>query len=214
MQHSSIVKMVIAAVVSSFLLMQPAHAEDKAARRAALLMRKMQADMQAKLDAQQAAFEQEKQTMAQQLAEQQVTIDELTDSKARLGRAKRNLTKQKSALEAKNKQTTTALEAAKQQIDTLSSKLQSTEEALAFSQQQRKTILANLADTNKTLTSCEAQNQKLYAYGSELIDFYESPKAVKAIKDKASFLQSKRVVLDNLLQNEQNLLDENHFEFD
>lgn len=214
MQHSSIVKMIIATVVASVLLIQPAYAEDKAARRAALLMRKMQADFEAKSAAQQASFEQEKQAMTQQLAEQQVLIDELTESKAKLTRSKRYLSKQKSALEKQNKKTTATLEAANTQIEVLSTKLKSTEDALAFSQSQRKTILANLATSNKDLATCEAKNQKLYAYGSELIDFYESPKAVNAIKDKSSFLQSKRVVLDNLLQDQQNLLDENHFEFD
>ncbi len=214
MTYTKMVNLFVSTIILSLLLVSPVQAEDKAARRAALLMRKMQADMQAQLDAQKAAFEQEKQTMAQEIAEQQVAIDELTGSKARLGRAKHRLTKEKTALETQNKKTNAALEAANTQIEELSTKLKSTEDALAFSQQQRKTILANLGETNKSLSTCEARNQKLYAYGSELIDFYESPKAVKAVKDKASFLQSKRVVLDNLLQNQQDLLDENRFQFD
>ncbi len=214
MTYTKMVNLFVSTIILSLLLVSPVQAEDKAARRAALLMRKMQADMQAQLDAQKAAFEQEKQTMAQEIAEQQVMIDDLTGTKASLGRAKRRLTKEKTALETQNKNTSAALEAANTQIEELSTKLKSTEDSLAFSQQQRKTILANLGETNKSLSTCEARNQKLYAYGSELIDFYESPKAVKAVKDKASFLQSKRVVLDNLLQNQQDLLDENRFQFD
>lgn len=214
MTNPKMTQVFVLTIMISLLWFSPAQAEDKAARRAALLMRKMQADMQAQLDAQKAAFEQEKQAMAQEIAEQQVTIDELTGSKASLGRAKRKLTKEKSALETQNKKTSAALEAANTQIEELTTKLKSTEDALAFSQQQRKTILANLGETNKSLSTCEAKNQKLYAYGSELVDFYESPKAVKAVKDKSSFLQSKRVVLDNLLQSQQDLLDENRFEFD
>lgn len=214
MTNSKIVHMLVSAIIFSLLLVSPAQAEDKAARRAALLMRKMQADMQAQLDAQKATFEQEKQAMAQEIAEQQVMIDDLTGTKASLGRAKRRLTKEKTALETQNEKTNAALEAANAQIEELNSKLKSTEDALAFSQEQRKTILANLGEANQSLSTCEARNQKLYAYGSELIDFYESPKAVKAIKDKPSFLQSKRVVLDNLLQSQQDLLDENRFEFD
>jgi len=214
MTNTKIVHVLVSTIILCLLLVSPAQAEDKAARRAALLMRKMQADMQAQLDAKKTAFEQEKQAMAQEIAEQQVTIDELTGAKANLGRAKRRLTKDKTALEAQNKKTSAALDAANTQIEELTTKLKSTEDALAFSQEQRKTILANLGETNKSLSTCEAKNQKLYAYGSELIDFYESPKAVKAVKDKTSFLQSKRVVLDNLLQTQQDLLDENRFQFD
>lgn len=203
-----------AALAAMLLFVTPVQAEqDKAARRAAQLMRKMQADMQAQLEAQKTAFEQEKQAMAAEIAEQQVTIDDYKAKSSRLAQNKRTLTKEKAALEQQNKTTNTALEAAQSQIETLTTKLKKTESALAFSQKQRKTILSNLSESNQSLATCEARNQKLYAYGSELIDFYESPKAVKAVKDKASFLQSKRVVLDNLLQSEQDLLDENRFEF-
>lgn len=190
----------------------PALAEqDKAAKRAAIIMRKMQIDMQAQIDEQMAIVEQQK----VEIVKQQLIIDELTEYKDKankLASAKRSLTKQNESLEAKQKETTNALDTANATIEELTTKLKSTSDALAFSESQRKTILSNLSDSNKNLNSCEEKNKQLYTYGSELIDFYESPKAVKAIENKSSFLQSKRVILDNLLQLEQDALDSNRFE--
>ena len=190
----------------------PALAEqDKAAKRAAIIMRKMQVDMQAQIDEQMAIVEQQKAEMVKQ----QLIIDELTEYKDKannLASAKRSLTKQNESLEAKQKETINALDTANATIEELTTKLKSTSDALAFSENQRKTILSNLTESNQALNTCETKNKQLYAYGSELIDFYESPKAVEAITNKKSFLQSKRVVLDNLLQTEQDLLDQNRFE--
>jgi len=210
--HPIFAKLLSGLIVFGVLNATPALAEqDKAARRAAVLMRKMQMDMQAQIDQQMAEVEKQK----AQIAEQQAMIDELSEYKNTansLVSAKRSLTKQNENLEAKQKETVTALEAANTLIEELNAKLKSTSEALAFSENQRKTILTNLSDSNQALNTCETKNKQLYAYGSELIDFYESPKAVEAITNKKSFLQSKRVVLDNLLQAEQDLLDQNRFE--
>jgi len=203
---------VITALLSTSMLMASniaVGAQDKAARRKALLMRKMQADF----EAQKAEFAKEKEAMAAEIAAQQVTIEDYETKNKKLGYVKRKLTKQKKKLEVDQQKTTEALTAANTNIEALTAKLKATEDSLAFSQQQRKTILANLSGSNQSLATCEAKNKKLYDYGAELVDFYESPKAVKAIKDKPSFLQSKRVVLDNLLQDQQDLLNENRFEF-
>lgn len=205
-------KLLSCLIVIGVLNATPAFAEqDKAARRAAVLMRKMQMDMQAQIDQQMAEVEKQK----AEIVKQQLIIDELAEYKDKannLASAKRSLTKQNENLEAKQKETINALDAANATIEELTQELKSTSDALAFSEGQRKTILSNLTESNQALNTCETKNKQLYAYGSELIDFYESPKAVKAIEDKKTFLQSKRVVLDNLLQAQQDALDESRFE--
>jgi chromosome segregation ATPase len=205
-------KLLTCLIVMGLLNATPAFAEqDKASKRAAIIMRKMQVDMQAQIDQQMAIVEQQK----AEIVKQQLTIDELTEYKDKannLASAKNSLTKQNESLAAKQKETVNALDTANATNEELTTKLKSTSDALAFSEGQRKTILSNLTESNQALSTCETKNKQLYAYGSELIDFYESPKAVKAIENKKSFLQNKRVVLDNLLQAQQDALDENRFE--
>lgn len=211
-------KILLALTLVSVISLPAINAEaanpDKAARRAQIMMQKMKQDLQAQSTQEKAKmqsdFDAEKAELEAIIDEQKSKIRRLNGVKRKsrqLASDKAALSQAKQELEVKQTQTLSALEKANAKISQLSKELSQNQALLKTNEQQRKTQLRNLSQTTKSLSACEAKNEKLYLYGKELINFYESPKAVKAVKDKKGFFQSKTVILENLLQDQNDLLD-------
>ena len=195
-----------------------AEKKDKSARRAALMMQKMQQDMQAQMDAEKAQFDTQKKALEDDLKFKIEQLEKLNQSVASLER--KNKTTQaeldkarteKTALDAKLTQTKTMLETTQKNLEDLKVEHNQSLTDLKFNDTQRKTLSSNLADTTKLMNSCEAKNTKLHQFGSELISIYDKPTSYEAAMRKEKFFQLKRVELENILQNQQDKLDEERF---
>ena len=195
-----------------------AEKKDKSARRAALMMQKMQQDMQAQMDAEKAQFDTQKKALEDDLKFKIEQLEKLNQSVASLERKNKTTqaeldktTAEKTALDVKLTQTQTMLETTQKSLADLKVDHNQSLTDLKFNDNQRKTLSANLADTTKLMNSCEAKNTKLHQFGSELISIYDKPTSYQAAMRKEKFFQLKRVELENILQNQQDKLDEERF---
>ena len=195
-----------------------AEKKDKSARRAALMVQKMQQDMQAQMDAEKVKFDAQIKVLEDDLknkTEQQEKLNQSVVSLELKNKATQSeLTKtraEKTALDAKLTQTQTMLETTQKSLADLKVDHNQSLTDLKFNDNQRKTLSANLADTTKLMNTCEAKNTKLHQFGSELISIYDKPSSYESAMRKEQFFQLKRVELENILQNKQDKLDEERF---
>ena len=195
-----------------------AEKKDKSARRAALMVQKMQQDMQAQMDAEKVKFDAQKKVLEDDLKLKIEQVEKLNLSVVSLERKNKatqsELTKtmsEKTALDAKLTQTQTTLETTQKNLENLKVEHNQSLTDLKFNDSQRKTLLANLADTTKLMNSCEVKNTKLHQFGSELINIYDKPSSYDGAMRKEQFFQLKRVELENIFQNQQDKLDEERF---
>lgn len=191
-----------------------AEKKDKAARKAALMMQQMKqemATMQAQFATEKQALEAQlkTETEAKEVAEKKLSSAE---SKVRgLGAELSKTQTEKTALDAQLTQTKAELSTTQTNLAELKTQHQKALADLDFNDGQRKTLASNLADTTKNLNTCEDKNNKLYAYGKELVQIYDDPSRYEAVMRKEKFFQLKRVELENILQNQQDKLDEARF---
>ena len=195
-----------------------AEKKDKSARRAALMMQKMQQDMQAQMDAEKVQFDTQKKVLEDDLKIKTEQLEKLNKSVASLERKNKTTqaeldktTAEKTALDAKLTQTQTTLDTTQKSLEDLKVEHNQSLTDLKFNDNQRKTLSANLADTTKLMNTCEAKNTKLHQFGSELISIYDKPSSYEAAMRKEQFFQLKRVDLENILQNQQDKLDQEKF---
>jgi chromosome segregation ATPase len=193
-----------------------AEKQDKAARRAAILMQKMKQDLEAEKSAMQTQFEQEKQGLSQALDQAQ---SEQHSHAAKLqGQVKRNhqlqsdnekLGQEKDALTAEVKQLQAQLAERSQLLEATEQQLKMAKADLDTNDRQRKSLVAKISASHQQLVSCEEKNSRLYSYGHELISLYDDASVYRKIMRSEPFFQLKRVELENLLQDKQARLLEN-----
>lgn len=216
-----IVGLLIMALVAGFIFPQSvlaAEKKDKSARRAALMMQKMQQDMALERTNMQAQFDLQKKQLDDQLKFKDEELTKLNNQLVLSERKTKNLqteltkTKdEKLAVETKLLQTQTNLEETQKNLADLKVLHTQALADLKFNDNQRKTISTNLADTTKLLNTCEVKNTKLHQFGSDLINIYDKPSSYEAAMRKEQFFQLKRVDLENILQNHQDKLDDEKF---
>jgi chromosome segregation ATPase len=187
--------------------------QDKAARRAQLMMLKMQQEMEAEKAALQAqinekdeklkAQDEALQTLEKQLASAQYKVHKLTKE---LEKTK----EEKNAVDEELIKTQVELITTQQSLAELQDQHQQTVADLKFNEGQRKTLSSNLANTTKSLNTCEEKNEKLYMYGKDLVQIYDKASTYESVMRKEKFFQLKRVELENLLQSKLDQLDEAH----
>lgn len=182
----------------------------KAVRRAQLMMQKIKQDSEAQIANMQAQFNAEKKVYDDTIASQEVSIEELEGdlkkTKGYLNRTK----KEKKAVEETLMETETTLATTQASLEDLQAEHKKKLADLKFNERQRNTLSKNLAKNNKILDATVAKNQKLYAYGKELIEIYDDPSRYDAVMRKEKFFQLKRVELENILQGKLNLMDKEH----
>ena len=196
-------------------LAQAAEKKDKAARRAALMMQKMQQDMEAEKAAMQAKFDADKKKLEEALVQKDEEIQKIEKalgSAEKKNRAlegeKTKLIAEKTALTEKLTQTESTLVTTEKNLADLNAQYKQAQEDLKFNDNQRKTLSSNLAQTTKSLNQCVEKNGKLHQFGSDLVKIYDNPSSYEAAMRKETFFQLKRVELENLLQEQQDKLDE------
>ncbi len=211
----------IAILIAIFALPQTSNAaeKDKSARRAALMMQKIQQDMQAQMDADKAAMQAQLDTQKKEFEDKLINKDEeLAKQTKKLAAAERknnaleaNIAKEtaeKVALDSKLQQTKSTLDTTQNNLADLKKQYAQAQVDLKFNDNQRKTLSTNLAQTNKEMDECTIKNGKLHQFGTELIQLYDKPSTYEAAMRKEQFFQFKRVELENILQSKQDGLDE------
>ncbi len=194
-----------------------AEKNDKSAKRAAILMQKMQQDMQAQFEQEKTAmktqFAQEKQQLEEKIETQQDTIRKLSsvEGKVRnLEAEQRKMSAEKTSIDTKQQQTQTQLEASSKALADIKAQYNQALAELKTNESQRKAQLANLGQTNKALKTCEEKNEKLYTFGNELIHIYEAPNGLASLKNKPEFFKSKEIEMENILQNQKDKIEAEH----
>lgn len=188
-----------------------AEKKDKAARRAALMVQKMEqekASMQTEFDLQKKALEDKLKASDEEL---QKVNTSLVAANRKVNHLETDLSKvnaEKTALETKQLQTQTQLETTQTSLADLTVQYKQAQTDLKFNDNQRKALSTNLAQTTQFLNTCEEKNTKLYQLGTELIQIYDKPNAYESVMRKENFFQLKRVELENILQNQQDKLDD------
>ncbi len=213
-------QLIAACILASFFSViytpsaEAAEKKDKAARRAALMMQKMQQDMEAEKAAMQAKFDAEKKKLEETLLQKDDEIQKINKSLAiaekknrALEAEKIKLIAEKTALTEKLALTESTLATTEKNLVDLNAQYKQAQEDLKFNDNQRKTLATNLAQTTKSLNQCTDKNAKLHEFGTDLIKIYDSPSRYEAVMRKESFFQLKRVELENLLQDHQDKLD-------
>ena len=215
-------RMMVAMVVAAMLALTPAaHAaekKDKAAKRMAQMMRKVQqekAEMQAQFDQEKAALE-DKIKKGEQDADAAKSSLAATSHKARaLSAELETVRKEKVDLDAKYQQTEAALLQTQSTLETTRTNLaemtrqyQSAQHDIKDGDAQRKGLLANLSKKGQQVIDCQEKNAKLHDFGLELIKIYDHPSTYEAVLRTEPFAQIKRVELENILQDYRDKLDE------
>jgi chromosome segregation ATPase len=193
-----------------------AEKQDKAAKRAAILMQKMKQDLEAEKSAMQTQFEQEKKGLSEALDQAQNA--QRSHSTKLQGQLRRNqqlqsdnqkLEQEKEALAAQLKQLEAQLAEQAQRLESTEQQLKTAKADLDTNDRQRKALVAKVSASHQQLVSCEEKNSRLYSYGHELIDLYDDVSVYQKIMRSEPFFQLKRVELENLLQDKQAQLLEN-----
>jgi chromosome segregation ATPase len=193
-----------------------AEKQDKAAKRAAILMQKMKQDLEAEKSAMQTQFEQEKKSISEALSEAQsaqrshsVQLQGQTKRNQVLLSEKQKLGEEKAALAAQLQQLQAQLDQQSQQMESTQQQLKQAKADLDVNDTQRKKLLANASTSHQQLVSCEEKNSRLYAYGNDLVGLYADASAYQKIMRAEPFFQLKRVELENILQDKRTQLIEN-----
>lgn len=193
-----------------------AEKQDKAAKRAAILMQKMKQDLEAEKSAMQTQFEQEKQGLSQALdhakGEQRAHAAKLQGQMSRnhqLQSDNAKLSQEKQTLTAEVQQLQTQLAAQAQQLEATEQQLKLAKADLETNDRQRKGLVAKVSASHQQLVTCEEKNSRLYSYGHDLISLYDDASVYQKIMRSEPFFQLKRVELENILQNKQAQLLEN-----
>jgi len=195
---------------------EAAEKQDKAAKRAAILMQKMKQDMETEKSAMQAQFDQEKQGLSQALGE--AKSSQKAHSAKLQGQVRRNqqlesdkqkLSQEKDALSAQLQQLQAQLAEQAQRLETTEQQLKVAKADLATNDGQRKGLVSKVSATHQQLVACEEKNSRLYSYGHDLVDLYADASAYQRVLRAEPFFQLKRVELENILQGKQTQLLEN-----
>lgn len=190
--------------------------QDKAAKRAAILMQKMKQDLEAEKSALQTQFEQEKKGLSQALDQAQSA--QKTHSVKWQGEVRRNqqlqsdnqkLGQEKSTLSAQVQQLQAQLAEQAQKLEAAEQQLKMAKADLVTNDNQRKGLLAKVTAEHQQLLSCEEKNSRLYSYGHDLVNLYADASAYQRLMRAEPFFQLKRVELENILQAKQTQLLEN-----
>jgi chromosome segregation ATPase len=202
----------------AILVVQPAAAadkKDKAAREAQRRMAQMKQQMEAEKAELQAGFDKEKAELLGKVEQGEKTSKALKGS---LGAAQRRTAELTAELEALRKEKL-VLEAAKMRTETTlletRTTLESTRKILAETQRDLKSNEAQRKDLSKSLTqrdqwiaACSEKNTRLHDFGLQLIKIYDKPSTYEAVMRTEPFVQTKRVELENILQDYRDKLDE------
>ena len=188
--------------------------KDKSAHRMQQMVQKIQqekAELQTQLD-------QEKQARAGLETEVKKSVGEANGLKTNLSVANRKVSAltssltqvnaEKLAVDTKLQQMQTLLDSTQKSLSDLTLQYQTAQRDLKVNEQERTKLTTNLNQKEKVLEVCSAKNTKLYAFGLELVKFYDKPSTFQSLLRSEPFTQLKRVELENILQDYNDKIDE------
>ena len=202
----------------AILVVQPAAAadkKDKAAREAQRRMAQMKQQMEAEKAELQAGFDKEKAELLGKVEQSEKASNAIKGS---LGAAKRRnaeltaeletLRKEKSELDAAKLRTETTLTETRTTLESTRKTLAEAQRDLKANEAQRKDLSKSLTQRDKWMAACSEKNARLHDYGLQLVKIYDKPSTYEAVMRTEPFAQTKRVELENILQDYRDKLDE------
>lgn len=214
----SISRTLVTILLATCIALQPALAadkKDKAAREVQRRMALMKQQMEAEKAELQAGFDKQKAELEARL---QVSEKSVNVARGSLAASKRrnaelegqleSLRIEKLALELAKLKTDTSLTETREQLEVTRKTLAEAQRDLKTNESQRKEISKSLVQRDTSLAACTVKNEKLHAFGLELVKIYEKPSLYEAILRTEPFAQIKRVELENILQGYRDKLDD------
>ena len=205
-------------LLATCIALQPALAadkKDKAAREVQRRMALMKQQMEAEKAELQAGFDKQKAELEARL---QVSEKSVNVARGSLAASKRrnaelegqleSLRIEKLALELAKLKTDTSLTETREQLEVTRKTLAEAQRDLKTNESQRKEISKSLVQRDTSLAACTVKNEKLHAFGLELVKIYEKPSLYEAILRTEPFAQIKRFELENILQGYRDKLDD------
>lgn len=194
-----------------------AEKKDKSAKRAAMMMQKLKQDFEAEKANLQTQFETEKKALSEKVGSAESAQQQMQGKLSSQMRKAQSLsadldkvTNEKSALEKKQAETAQKLEMMEKKVAELSEQLAIAQKDLKVNEQQRGVLAKQVATKHQTWLECTDKNEKLYQLGQELIHIYDTPSTFTKAMRQETFLQLKRVELENILQAKQDELNAEH----
>jgi chromosome segregation ATPase len=161
-----------------------------------------------RLQQSQRKLEQEKSQLARDKAAVDGQLKEAQDKLDEAGRKAQGAAARAAVLDRE-------LKAAKAEKESLAGKLAETEkklaetgEALRKAEAAGRQLDAGLKQTAQSLGACEAKNEKLHGYGTELLRKYEAKGCGEAMLQAEPFTGLKRVEIENYAEDTRDRLDE------
>jgi chromosome segregation ATPase len=200
------------------LALQPAVAadkKDKAAREAQRRMALIKQQMEAEKAELQASFDKQKAELQGKVEQSEKAGNALKGGLAAAKRRNVELTleletlrKEKTDLDAAKLRTENSLSETRATLESTRKTLAETQRDLKTNEAQRKEISKSLVQRDGSLAACTAKNAKLHDFGLQLVKVYDKPSTYEAVMRTEPFAQTKRVELENILQDYRDKLDE------
>ncbi|MFM9913818.1 MAG: hypothetical protein ACKVN9_09825 [Methylophilaceae bacterium] len=221
-QGKTTLLLVMVALLAVMPVAHGAEKKDKAAKRMAQMMQKVQqekAEMQAQFDKDKAALEEKAKKSEEETSKTKGSVA-AANRKAKalateLEALKASSDKEKSELGAKLQQSETSLlqirtslEITQKNLADMTQQFQSSQRDNKQGEAQRKELVSNLTRKAQQVNVCQEKNAKLYDFGQQLVKVCDQPSAYEAAMRKEAFTQVKRVELENTLQEYRDKLDE------
>ena len=195
--------------------------KDSAAKRIA----QMQQQMEAEKAQMQSQFDQDKAALEAKVKSSEDVTEKVKGSLAAANRKAKELNanlealrKEKADLDALQlktqaslQQTQTTLDTTRKTLEETNQKLQTAQREIKDGDAQRKELTGNLSKKGQQVMACEEKNAKLHDFGLQLVKIYDKPSTYEAVMRTEPFVQTKRVELENILQDYRDKLDDQKF---
>ncbi|MBK7665145.1 MAG: hypothetical protein IPJ21_16680 [Sterolibacteriaceae bacterium] len=162
---------------------------------------------QRKAEADRAALEQEKESLQKDKLAAEQALKKSSAESAAIRRTLAGSRQQEESLrqeiEAARKESrmlTDKLADANKHLAETATALHATEQKLAATEGERGALTASLDDQRAATQSCEAKNLKLYEYGRDMLERYQSKGMWATLAQKEPFTGIGRVEIENLLE--------------
>ena len=202
-------KTLMVLVVSSLMALcdvSPVFAQDKRADAMREQVRRMQ-QAQKKAEAERATLVQEKEGLVKDKAAAEDALKKAGSENAGIRRslaaARQQHDAQKLEVESAKKESQSLAEKladTQKRLAETEAVLRATQQKLAATETERGGLATTLGKQREATQSCEAKNIKLYEFGSELLDRYQSKGIWTTLVQKEPFTGIKSVEIENLLE--------------
>jgi len=161
-----------------------------------------------RLQQSQRKLEQEKSQLARDKSAVDSQLKEAQDKLDEAGRKAQGAAGRAAVLDKELKAARAEKESLAGKLAEAEKKLAETGEALRKAEAAGRQLDAGLKQTSQSLAACEARNEKLHGYGTELLEKYEKKGCGEAMLQTEPFTQLKRVEIENFVEDYRDKLDD------